>query len=332
MEIEDALNSLVETYNDLNPPVMDVLDHIPTALEFLRYVARNTPFVIRGGAESWSAYKKWSLSYLQQKLADHQVKVAITPDGLADALHHIPTSSISNNPLTPIPVQSDNSYQSLFIEPYEEEVAFPIISHQIVAQSRTSTSAIKNSNSTDEVQYCQSQNSNLNDEYTPLLPDLPPTISWADEALNLKPDALNFWFGNEKSLTKLHRDNYENIYAQIRGGKRFVLLPPSAVHIVKEKEVPRARWIKTSQNDKEEVIEGSKSVKRNLEVEIIQPLEYIPVPTIDVDKHFEREGLPINPTIVELQEGDMMYLPALWYHQVSQTNGHEGFSCSVNYW
>lgn len=35
---------------------------------------------------------------------------------------------------------------------------------------------------------------------------------------------------------------------------------------------------------------------------------------------------------VTLDEGDMMYLPAMWYHKVSQSCGKEGFSCSVNYW
>lgn len=40
----------------------------------------------------------------------------------------------------------------------------------------------------------------------------------------------------------------------------------------------------------------------------------------------------VEPLRVTLNEGDMLYLPALWYHKVSQSCGVEGFCCAVNYW
>lgn len=64
-------------------------------------------------------------------------------------------------------------------------------------------------------------------EYSDLYSDVPADIPWATEALGgADPDAVNLWIGNSRSVTALHKDNYENIYCQVRGEKCFVLLPP----------------------------------------------------------------------------------------------------------
>jgi jumonji domain-containing protein 7 len=41
-----------------------------------------------------------------------------------------------------------------------------------------------------------------------------------------------------------------------------------------------------------------------------------------------------DPMEVILEPGDMLYLPAMWYHKVSQfcTPQDEGFVLAVNYW
>jgi hypothetical protein len=40
----------------------------------------------------------------------------------------------------------------------------------------------------------------------------------------------------------------------------------------------------------------------------------------------------VVPLCVTLFEGDMLYLPKLWYHKVSLSSGTDAFCCSVNYW
>lgn len=81
MSIEGALEHLITTYGELNGFAIEELDCEPSPLEFMQYVARNTPFVVRGGASSWRAFQKWDKDYLVSSLAGQSVNVAVTPNG-----------------------------------------------------------------------------------------------------------------------------------------------------------------------------------------------------------------------------------------------------------
>ena len=77
----DPITELLTTYNDLNPPTADILSEEPPPLEFMRYVARNRPFVIRGGASHWQATKTWNRATLKALLHNQTVNVAVTQKG-----------------------------------------------------------------------------------------------------------------------------------------------------------------------------------------------------------------------------------------------------------
>jgi jumonji domain-containing protein 7 len=77
----EPIAELLITYSELNSPKIDELAEPPSALEFMRYVARNRPFVIRGGASEWKATKMWNISVLKDLLKDQSVNVAVTPEG-----------------------------------------------------------------------------------------------------------------------------------------------------------------------------------------------------------------------------------------------------------
>jgi jumonji domain-containing protein 7 len=80
-KLDTAVRELITTYDELNPTVVDELWEEPSALEFLHYVARNRPFVVRKGAQDWTAVQKWDSHYLLNVLGDSLVNVAITPFG-----------------------------------------------------------------------------------------------------------------------------------------------------------------------------------------------------------------------------------------------------------
>jgi jumonji domain-containing protein 7 len=77
----DPIAELLTAYHELNSSNIDELSEEPSALEFMRFVARNRPFVIRGGALDWEATKTWNVSVLNDLLKDHPVNVAVTPKG-----------------------------------------------------------------------------------------------------------------------------------------------------------------------------------------------------------------------------------------------------------
>lgn len=104
--LKDSIVELLTTYNELNFARIEELDEEPSPLEFMRYVARNTPFVVRRGAQSWTAVRTWDAAYLSATLVDHKVNVAVTPYGNADA----PTL--------------DGQGYTVFAKPHEEDQEF----------------------------------------------------------------------------------------------------------------------------------------------------------------------------------------------------------------
>jgi peptidyl-lysine (3S)-dioxygenase / protease len=78
---DDTIQELIVSYNELNSSVIEELHEEPSPLEFMRFVAKNTPFVIRNGAKDWPATKQWNVAYLREALRGHNVNVAITPYG-----------------------------------------------------------------------------------------------------------------------------------------------------------------------------------------------------------------------------------------------------------
>jgi len=55
-------------------------------------------------------------------------------------------------------------------------------------------------------------------------------------------DAFNFWMGEKRSVSSLHKDPYENIYCVINGEKHFTLIPPVYYPFLKEGEYINSKW------------------------------------------------------------------------------------------
>jgi len=313
----DPIAELVATYNELNSNLIQELDEEPSPLEFMRYVARNTPFVVRRGASSWPAVKLWTASYLREQLAGHPVNVAITPLGNADA----PT----------LCADETGTERLVFAKPYEEMQPFADLIDYVVEQE-LNPQAVQHT----EVRYAQTQNDNLRHEYISLFSQVQRGIPFARIALQNDPDAINMWVGNSRSVTAMHRDNYENIYVQIRGRKHFVLLPPLCQPCVNEQELVPATYIRDkSLAARSETDAGDGGGGGNLRLEVEHKADKVPFATWDPDSPDVREtkysGLAM-PMRVTLEPGDMLYLPAMWYHKVSQSCSVDGICVAVNYW
>ncbi|KAK1070176.1 hypothetical protein LTR74_004328 [Friedmanniomyces endolithicus] len=312
----DPLTNLIGTYHELNAAVVDELDEQPSALEFMRHVAANRPFVVRRAIRDWPAFRKWDANYLRQLIGKEEVKVAITPLGNADAV-----------------IESKEDDSLVFVEPYEVFEPFGEFLDSIQRSSSSTTEV-------GHVKYAQTQNDNLRHEYASLLPDVPTDIPYARIALGQNADAINLWIGDDRSTTAVHKDNYENIYCQIRGEKDFVLLSPVEMPCVNEQLLARGRYapVPPAADAATASHDGGKyddSGVEALEVQLDADAERVPFATWDPDEPEKRTTAwshLAKPLRVTLREGDMLYLPCFWYHKVSQRIGDEGFVCAVNYW
>ncbi|RYP02640.1 hypothetical protein DL764_005685 [Monosporascus ibericus] len=301
MDPSDPLAELITTYNELNASVVEELSEEPSPLEFMRYVSRNTPFVVRQGARDWPATKKWTAAYLREVLSGHEVNVAVTPFGNADA-----------------PTMAEDG-ELVFAKPHEEDQPFEDFLAYLRKQELDPSFR-----GDEEVRYAQTQNDNLRHEYVSLFSEVQKSVAFARVALDKEPDAINMWIGNSYSTTALHKDNYENVYVQVAGRKHFTLLPPLCQPCVNERELAPASYVRDG--------DGGTGELRLRREEGGDPVPFaIWDPELPGRRSTEYSHLA-RPLEVTLDPGDMLYLPAMWYHKVSQSCSEDGICVAVNYW
>ncbi|KAI1304583.1 JmjC domain-containing protein 7 [Mortierella claussenii] len=361
MRLEEEICSLMSEVQDFNMSTVDRIE-LPTPLEFYRYVASNRPVIIslppsattrhepaatratpsaQEQQWAWSAFTKWTNEYLATTLGNKEITVACTPNGWADAV-------------------VDDKY---FAMPCEKKMTFEQFLDGMPIRTRkhrystygdtlndledhTENLDLKSGNGRvggdpyQEVRYIQLQNGNLMTEYEELLGDVPEDIPFASEALGKKPDAVNFWYGDERSTTSLHKDHYENIYGVITGKKIFTLIPPTEQFCLHEKQYIAATYVDVQ--GPTSATTASSAVPTDsphYKLEPMDPLTYTKWIALNPSQEPKEELFAKYPRFhmcqpfrVELNPGELLYLPAMWYHQVEQEPDHEGKCIAVNWW
>jgi peptidyl-lysine (3S)-dioxygenase / protease len=118
----DPLIELLTTYNELNSTRIDELSEVPSALEFMRYVARNRPFVVRGGASEWKATQAWDVKTLKTLLEGQTVQVAVTPLGFVHILS--PQREVLKRSRNADSPTRNKKGELVFVKPWEEQQPF----------------------------------------------------------------------------------------------------------------------------------------------------------------------------------------------------------------
>ncbi|XP_010503196.1 PREDICTED: jmjC domain-containing protein 7-like isoform X1 [Camelina sativa] len=285
---------------------IDRLDSPPSPVKFLRdYVSQSKPCVISNAIAHWPALKHWSdPAYLAGALSNDLVSLHLTPNGCADAV--TPVGSIGD--------RDDLCFASAHVE----KVLFP-----------EALRAVQSSCKGKKVGYLQQQNDCFRTEYSTVGVDCDGDISWATEAFGCSPEAVNLWIGTEHSVTSFHKDHYENLYAVVSGEKHFLLLPPTDVHRLYIEQYPAANY----------------SYHRDTEafkLELGEPMRDVPWCSVDPypspeNEASERLKYPLffngpKPFHCTVKAGEILYLPSMWFHHVSQTPGDGGYTIAVNYW
>ncbi|KAF8436161.1 putative pla2g4b [Terfezia claveryi] len=292
MNPTSALVELLDTYHDFHSNWVERFDQPPSPVEFLQIIRRNRPVIISNGFSHWPAVEKWDPSYLKDKITE-DITIAQTPFGNADSV-----------------VKNNEDGIEYFVKPHTTQGSFAELLDHL--QNDTIESS-------DPVQYVQSQDDNLHGEYSTLLSDIDEEISWA--SVLGTPDAINLWIGNGRSTSALHKDNYENLYCVLSGLKSFVLISPLEVACVRERTLPSATYMADADG-------GFKIVPDD------PPSDVSCWPTLDPDN--PEKSSPFwdlcKPLRVDVHPGEILYLPAMWYHKVSQKCAPGSMCIAVNYW
>lgn len=191
----------------------------------------------------------------------------------------------------------------------------------------------------------------------------PRTFPWAEEAFFGQspygavaatgdsgacdgPDAVNLWMGDERAVSAMHKDHYENLFYVLSGEKVFGLCPPSDAPFLYEREVLGGRFEvggfneSSARSENNETRRWSVVLDREDGCDPASPdKKYSTVHWIATDLFGSRsdptdhgEEFPLSeyahPITVRVQAGELLYLPSLWFHRVTQTRETIG----INYW
>jgi hypothetical protein len=127
------------------------------------------------------------------------------------------------------------------------------------------------------------------------LPALLPDLSFPPVS---EPARINLWFGSAGTVTPLHFDLSNNLYAQIFGSKRFTLFSPQETQYLHPFPA------------------GSR----------LQNLSHIDLENPDSEQRASLQKA--RPTTLTIEPGQLLFLPAFWWHHVRSN----GISISVSQW
>jgi len=228
---------------------------------------------------------------------------------------------------------------------------------------------------------------------SPLL-QFPKSFIFAEEAFGTgPPDAQNLWIGNERAISSMHKDHYENLFYVCSGEKLFTVCPPSDSLFLQEEEFECGtfrhnhdtnasfyhRWTIDPTLELYDTDESSYSTnshrtandfrddnnctqsagknkpsKRPIYARWVEPdVEKIldssekqcirrasstslPFNNNDSNRNTTKEDYMkkypslqyTHPFRIHVREGEMLYLPSLWFHRVTQSCETVG----INYW
>lgn len=140
------------------------------------------------------------------------------------------------------------------------------------------------------------------------------------------PDAVNLWIGTSKSISTLHHDPYENLYAVIRGRKHFTLYPPTDLYWLEQKFYKKAHY---ERYDTLQSTIDQDGLNLKIDDHFIIVPENHEVPWFDHDEEQLKQRPYLNPLKVSLEPGELLYLPSLWFHRVEQDSP---LTIACNFW
>jgi hypothetical protein len=224
-----------------------------------RHLTENEPVLVSDGLFGWPATLSWSPQLLATILAHRRVDVSVSTTGV---FRYKPDGDA---------LDSTNQFTIRDI-PFKDAV------DSILDESPWNP------------KYYVSQQ-----DLRSKLPELLPDLRFPE---NCEPTTISLWFGSSGTVTPLHFDRSNNLFAQIYGSKRFVIFSPE--------ETPYLYQFP----------QGSR----------LAHLSYVNLE--DPDWHRHELLQRAQRTTFTIQPGELLFLPAFWWHHVRANT----ISISVNQW
>eukprot|EP00796_Vickermania_ingenoplastis_P000316 gene316-178_t len=318
---------------------------------------------------------------------ERRVTVALTPNGRADAVTHVvyersdvpaelqsltfgeaaaphavpleahPALGAAEHPGPPHPGPGVVA-EKVFLSAAEVRVTLPEFYRLLQGNAYTSSlppthidmRELRREGWRGAIVYGQLQNNCFNTEFTHLHQDVLPNIdAFGRRVFGSAPEASNVWFGTGVSVSSLHQDWVENLYAVVRGVKEFLLIPPWEGIFVPKPEIPSAAF----------ALDADRTNREKLDFKFrpfpVKDGEVMPWMDFDVSPEFvesaskddvlgalnaaidacheeagrrlpsslrgrlpPRRATALHPIVAHVHPGETLYLPAMWLHRVSQ--------------
>mmetsp|Transcript_30878 Transcript_30878/g.96063 ORF Transcript_30878/g.96063 Transcript_30878/m.96063 type:complete len:362 (+) Transcript_30878:49-1134(+) len=275
--------------------------------EFVRrYVAENTPVVLEDAlSEAWSRALAW------------------TPDGLAELAP--PGATVRVAPL--MADGRDKWVEDAGLWPGAGELeALPGVIHAdrvlAVAAARVDVpvgafAASLRGEGPLPALYADGA-SNLEHSFGFLAGDLPGP---PEVGASLAYRRTDLWLGS-RTLSTLHFDNYENLFAQLVGEKEFLLCPPGDTQFLVDGRLRKAyaRWSDEAGGSFARSAEG-------LSQEAV--MNYAAYNVHDPPAEYAERASRLRRAVVRVRAGEILYLPFGWWHQVTAFPAEHGLCASA---
>lgn len=311
------------------------MDEPPDPIEFFRqHVSCSVPCILRRPVPCLPS--RLTLDDIVDRCGESlEITVDVTPDGHGDCIRTVAASG---------------NHRKMFVKPQERRMSIGHFRRSLRSTPRSTKerrpqdeegNAMFNQLEHDhdgkqtvpqdgsprhEVVYYSRQNDCLRTELKPLwdLGLFPSTFEFAEKAFGTgPPDAVNLWIGNQDAVSSMHKDHYENLFYVLSGEKVFTLCPPADAPFLHLDEYDSGRFV-TKGAESGWAVEPDDPPQR---VKWIEP----DVTRLKHDNGYARR-FPLlrhtHPLQVRVRQGEMLYLPSLWFHHVTQTCETVG----INYW
>ena len=175
----------------------------------------------------------------------------------------------------------------------------PYLSHQVTSSSSfLSHSSLNHTNT-------RAQNDSMRQQFSHVLPDIESNLPLGDVSFNESPEAVNLWIGDQRSVSSLHKDHYENLYCVVSGTKSFTLFPPTDIAFLPEVAVPTCEYHAHRVED-----ECGYAFTVEKPTEPHDEKRWI---CVDPEEGEWENGGLAHPLRCHVRKGETLYLPALWY-------------------